>query len=316
MDNDQPDETSILAVRDTIIEGETALFEISIPIVQSIEQMLTISVSQNGEFLKSSEESRTVVMEPYQTSVLFEVPTIDDLVDESNGQIQVSLSNSSEISDSRIFESAVVAIVDNDKPTVSITPVATSVVEGSIAEFRVFSPIAPIETTVIYVMVSQLGEVINEAPGMKEVVLLPGETSSILQVKTSDDQVYDDQGVIIATLVAGDTYNTVENAHETRVEVTENDHLPVLSIATDSANLEEGDDLGLIITASSKSWDAKEVAVNITDHDSNFLPLALPTSITLAPQSLTTRFEISTIDDEVFESDGANYCVHSIRNWI
>ena len=50
--------------------------------------------------------------------------------------------------------------------------------------------------------------------------------------------------------------------------------------------------------------DAKEVAVNITDHDSNFLPLALPTSITLAPQSLTTRFEISTIDDEVFESDG------------
>ena len=50
-------------------------------------------------------------------------------------------------------------------------------------------------------MVSQLGEVINEALGMKEVVLLPGETSSILQVKTSDDQVYDDQGVIIATLV-------------------------------------------------------------------------------------------------------------------
>ena len=64
LDNDQPDETSILAVRDTIIEGETALFEISIPMVQSIEQMLTISVSQNGEFLKSSEESRTVVMEP------------------------------------------------------------------------------------------------------------------------------------------------------------------------------------------------------------------------------------------------------------
>ena len=304
LDNDQPNENSILATRDSIVEGEPAIFEISTATISHSDRIISIAIAQEGEFLQLPITNQEVILEAYQTIANVEVPTLDDDIIEANGHIMASLSIPDVDGSLHQYSSAKVTVMDNDIPIISIAPIETTVVEGSMAEFRIETAIAPIEITEINVVISQTGEFVNEVLGLKKITLLPNETTAELQISTNDDEIYDGEGSIIATLAVGDGYKIVENANEASVEILENEDLPVVSIAAETAIAQEGDLLQVVISADSKSWNDKEIAIEVTDHASNFLPLKTPTSVTLAAMKLTTSLEINTIDDAIYELAG------------
>ena len=303
IDNDQPQTISILAIHDSVIEGQPALFELSVPSVVPDSRTFEFNVEQVGEFLTPNTETFTAVLEAFQAVMNFALPTLDDNIFEVDGQITLTLSNANE-ENSNSYTSAEVAIIDNDSPTISITAIESSVVEGSPAQFRIDANTAPIEFMELFVNISQFGDFINEPLGMKTVSLLPGETSTVLQINTADDINYDGVGLVSATLISDEGYQIADYFGEASIDIQDNDAQPEVSIATELTEAVEGRVLNFTISANSISASDYDVGMQITDHQSDFLAANIPDFVTLDALSLTTNFEINTLDDDFFEFDG------------
>ena len=303
IDNDQPQAVSILAIYDSVIEGQPALFELSVPSVAPDSRTFEFNVEQVGEFLTPNTETHVVVLEAFQAVMNFALPTLDDNIFEVDGQITLTLSTANE-ENTNHYTSAEVAIIDNDSPTISITAIENSVVEGSPAQFRIDANTAPIQFMELFVNISQFGDFINEPLGMKTVSLLPGETSTELHINTADDNIYDGVGLVSATLISGERYQIADYFGEASIDIQDNDAQPEVSIATELTEAEEGRVLNFTISANSISASDYDVGVQITDHQSDFLAANIPDFVTIDALSPATNFEVNTLDDDFFEFDG------------
>ena len=118
---------------------------------------VNLKVSETGEHVASTEEGdKTVTISKDDDHAIFSVPITNDLDDESHGQITVAIAppdNPTAVRPDYHYDeataSARVVVLDDDAgrydgaPSVSVTALESSVVEGQVANFRVSSSYAP-----------------------------------------------------------------------------------------------------------------------------------------------------------------------------
>ena len=163
-DNDPQLGLAIVAINETISEGELAQFQISSSITTPIPRTIEISLSQTGDFMDDTSELSTVTLQPYNSIAVLQIATDDDINDEFDGQIIASLNQESENIINTSYQSAVVFVLDNDEPEISIISTLNqdSIYEGESLNLELIADIAPINDLVVQVNIATIGDFLNE----------------------------------------------------------------------------------------------------------------------------------------------------------
>ena len=309
LDNDPfAPEASIVALTDSIIEGEVAYFKITLdpaPIV-SFPVSITTVHSNNYETRTSSK----IVDIPAGGVVRYEWHPWDDDDHETGETLEMRLNPDATYTVSSTQGSATVNMVDNDlpKPVVSITS-GGDITEGGDATFTITAspahPDAPSGDLSVNVSIEVTGDygVTTES---ETVTVSPGG-SVTLTIATTDDSLDELDGSIAASLETGDGY-TVSSTHgSATINVADNDlPKPVVSL-TGGSDIAEGGDAEFTVTAGAAHPDAPsgDLSVNVSiEVTGDYGVTTESETVTVSPGGSVT-LTIATTDDSLDELDGS-----------
>lgn len=213
----------------SVVEGSAAQFTIRANrSVGAAALTVNIAIAQTGSFASATDlGNKTVEIPANAASVLYEVPTINDQMDESNGTITLSLRNGSGYTLGST-NSQTVTIADDDLPlpAISITRVAASVVEGTNAQFNVRANRNLGAALTVNLVVSQSGNYVQAANIGNKTVQIPANGSTVVYtVATVNDQTDEPNGSVTVALRDGTGY-TRSATNTSTVEVRDNDEDP------------------------------------------------------------------------------------------
>lgn len=224
-DNDgTPDpEVAITASAASIVEGEDVMFTLTRTSMSGVLSV-NVEVTQTGDYVNII-GIYIVDFTDGEATASLTVATVDDDTDESNGVVMATLVQGVGYSVGTP-PSAEVGVIDNDgmpDPEVSISTTATTVAEGTSAEFTLMRASAWGMLSVD-VEVSQEGDYVADASaiGSRTIEFADGEATATLTVETIDDDTDESNGSITATLKQGAGYSVGTSASAV-VEVTDND---------------------------------------------------------------------------------------------
>ena len=251
MDNDIPPEITIARISEnSIVEGATATFRISVDQVleNDLEITMTLDISGGFENYISSVDF-TEIIPAGQTYLDFPIPTTVNNIDESTKIVKVTLKPATAPSDYRVgtANSAQIDVLDSDLPEISIRG-GTEVTEGNTAQFFIVADIARQSDLIIsYSISAGDGNFINPNQPSNGTVTLTHGNSSIqaeLLISTLLDSTDEIDGEIIATLEddtnAIATYRISETLNEAAV-VVRDINVPVISVIGGDAIVENTD---------------------------------------------------------------------------
>ena len=309
LDNDPfAPEASIVALTDSIIEGEVAYFEITLdpaPIV-SFPVSITTVHSNNYETRTSSE----IVDVPAGGVVKYSWHPWDDDDHETGETLEMRLNPEATYTVSSTQGSATVNMVDNDlpKPVVSITG-GGDITEGGDATFTITAgaahPDAPSGDLSVNVSITVI--VAYEITKESETVTVSPGGSATLTIATTDDSLDELDGSIDATLIWGDGYTVSRTQGSATVNVIDNDWpKPVVSI-TGGSDIAEGGDAEFTVTAGAAHPDAPaaDLSVNVSIEVAGDYGVATESeTVTVSPGGSAT-LTIATTGDSLDELDGS-----------
>ena len=340
-DDDDPVKLiSIEAIESTITEGEHALFRftrlydeyLSYPIHFSysdgsgdfIEPIPSGAINApffraNGFNFRHEGTSRgSVNTTNSDKTKIVGIPTVDDNIDESDGQITITLltpvwnSYYYSLNPDATKNSVSVTVLDNDDPPENLTPVltlsatSTAIIEGATATITITSDqLAPTDGIVASYQKSQTGNFFaTDFSGSDSATILAGETAKNIEFVTHDDNIEEPDGSFTITLTSSTSY-TLGTISSVTVNVTDNDDPPVISIA-DATAVVEGTDANAVftLTASNPVSQSRSINVSITGATGFVQPDQIPTTATLDANSTTATLNIPIHNDEIDESDG------------
>ena len=171
----------------TIVEGEQARFRFTRDGDLSGRLILSVTITQNGDFL-GDEIPESVQFTAGSDAVTLALTTRDDILDERDGEVRLTLEKNDEYEISG-SGTAVVRIRDNDEPpavTIGNARVAEST--GSIAFPVTIIGASAYEVTVNWLsgdLTARAGQDYQAAGG--RLTLVPGETSRTIRVAVVDD---------------------------------------------------------------------------------------------------------------------------------
>ena len=320
LDNDKDSSLpvfSIAPIVSTVVESDPAQFVLTSPRVSSSPISLRIKVSQTGNVLGSASGERSITIDAGIQKKIIELVTEDDVVDEVDGTITVTLISDAKsiasylISTNTSEQSAEVVVTDDDTlPTYSITSVTPSVVESNLAQFRVSSPTASASEVIVRIKVSQTGNVIADTLGDTTTTMAAFATEKVIDFATEDDVVDEPNGTITVTLLADDsaittyTISTDTNNQSAQVAITDDDSLPVYSIASVATSVVESYPAQYRLTSPTASSSPVIVRVTISQTGNVLSDIAGNTTTTVAALTTEKIINIATEDDEVDELDG------------
>ena len=230
----------------------------------------------------------------------------------------------------------------SDLPIISIAPTSSvPVTEGGTAEFTLTaSETSSTAYTIDVGLRSVSGDFIDistedDAPATifatggyvySTQVELPAEQTSIsISVPTVNDMVDENDGEIVAWVIIGSDSSYQVRKDQTATErplvgaelemgssvasvaILDNDAVPVIAIAkypNSLTSVAEGVSAEFEITASHLSQEPKTILVDYSDGESDFISTSTLNQIILPGGSLTARYFVHTIDDEIDETDG------------
>ena len=330
-DDDRNNEISVEAVTSTITEGQYALFRLTPTSFRRNPYQVFYKLDQgygdfigelftqpNSQYTLDSFEHAGLVTWSHigeSQSVLVRVPTIDDDVDEANGQISLSLMKPRELtlpyslsSDSSKI-SASVNVLDNDEPVipeVSLSTTTSTVVEGGTAVITLTSTqVAPTNGLMVSYQKSQIGDFFTTSfDGSDSEIILEGETTKNINFVTDDDNVDEPGGSITIALTTSTNY-TLGSTSSVTISVTDNDDPPVISIANATAVVEGTDDNAVFtLTASHPASESRTVNISITGSTHFIATGQIPTTTTLEMNSTVVTLNIPIHDDRIYELGG------------
>ena len=309
LDNDPfAPEASIVALTDSIIEGEVAYFKITLdpaPIV-SFPVSITTVHSNNYETSTSSK----IVDVPAGGVVKYSWQPWDDDDHETGETLEMRLNPDATYTVSSTQGSATVNMVDNDlpKPVVSITG-GGDIIEGGDATFTIAAspahPDAPSGDLSVNVSITVIGayEITKES---ETVTVSPGGSVTLI-IATTDDSLDELDGSIDATLTWGDGYTVSSTQGSATVNVIDNDWpKPVVSI-TGGSDIAEGGDAEFTITAGAAHPDAPaaDLSVNVSiEVTGDYGVTTESETVTVSPGGSAT-LTIATTGDSLDELDGS-----------
>ena len=138
-DNDQPEGISIYEVKDTVTEGETAIFQITSDTMLSTQTTINISTTEVGDFIDQTNSNypyNDITIRSGRSYELLEIPTKKNNTTADDGSITVTIQDSTLQSSADGYytkaSSNTSATVNVNKivPELSITPASIRVTEG------------------------------------------------------------------------------------------------------------------------------------------------------------------------------------------
>ena len=127
-----------------------------------------------------------------------------------------------------------------------------------------------------------------------------GTTRRTIRVPIIDDDVVEEEETFTVRLIES---NATIGVGEATGVITDND-LPLISVTTNQTVVEEGETVTFTLTRTSDLTMPLTVPVRITERGA-FLDDGAPTEAAFAANAATTTLQVTTVDDEVDEENGA-----------
>ena len=281
LDNDTPNGISILAMSNSITEGESAVFQIRASERSDRTRTIYLDVqSGEGEFL-SSTPNRWIDFAPRKWHQTLEFATIDDLIDETDHELIVRIIDASGYTVNSEYNQATIMVNDNDSPVVGVIA-QSDVTEGEAIAFQIISTIVVAQDLPINLSWEHTGDFVD-VDSLPEFVVIPaGERSVNVDIETLDDMLVEESGTLTARILTGQNYDPVAaEGRSVTSTILDNDILEVsVSVAEENAVITEGPDAQAIFT------------INI----SSAIPtgvLNIPYQLEFAGQPVSTEFKLS-----------------------
>ena len=220
LDDDMP-EVAISAVASPVAEGADARFRFSRAGDQRVSLRVPIRVAETGSFMTGPAPS-AVTFAAGEGEVVLALPTLDDALDERDGEIRATLAESP---DYRVAgpRTAEVAITDNDAPPALVVTGASVPESAGAIEFPVFLRGASAYGVTVQWSTADLtataGEDYEATTGT--LILAPGETSGRVRIAVIDDVLPEEDETF--TLILSSPENAVLEAGSATGTITDDD---------------------------------------------------------------------------------------------
>ncbi|NIB39681.1 retention module-containing protein, partial [Pseudomaricurvus alkylphenolicus] len=316
IDQGEGDEVVLNISGDTsVVEGESANYTLSVE--HPVATPLSVSIvtgfitADNGDLVPVNE---TFVLNPGETSVSFQVETLDNAYDNDNRDFRISIDSSSGGGFENLVlgdTSVVTTILDQigsdatpgpeDTATITLAGDA-SVDEGDTANYTVSVDKAPVSDLLVEIQVGHIttddGDI---TPVTQQILIAAGTTSANFSVDTLDD-IYVDSGEIFSISLQGSSGGGFENvALGEAIETTILDAGPTESATltmTGEGPVVEGETAVCVLTVSHPPATDLTVTVvigHITTDDGDLE--AVTREVVIPAGATSVSFGIDTFDD-------------------
>ena len=233
-DNDLP-VVSVAADLAGVIEGETVSFTLTRVGILTAPLTVPVSITERGAFLADEVPTAATFAANAATTTLL-MATDDDERDEAHGTVTATITSGAthQVGDAA---SATVAVIDNDKPGVTVTPTALAVPEGGSASYTVVLDTEPTADVTVAVQVPEDVKVSVDETELTFTAENWNQTQTITVSTAQDADAVADPAVVLTHAVSGGDYDTV-TAESIIVLIVEDD-MPEVSITDGIAT--EGD---------------------------------------------------------------------------
>ena len=295
---------------DDIIEGENAVFTFERVGGVSHELEVSVSVLLTGDFFAGPAPT-SVTFTADSTTADLTIATVDDSTPEADGSIAVLLRQGTHYDTIAPFLQRV-SVQDNDRSTITIAVVSSTVEEGNAAVFRVTrTGGATTEALTVALAVTETGKMISgTAP--TSLTIAVNQTSADLSVLTLEDSVDEADSIITATLSGGSTYD-LGTAASAEVTVTDDD-LPALTITFDDTSpIEEETTASFTVTRTGVTSEALTINVTVLE-TGNMIDGTPPSTLRFAANEDSVDLDIDTDDDSVDEPNSTIFVGVTLPN--
>ena len=293
-----------------VTEGTAAQFTVTASPAPASNVTVNLSVSDasGSDFVASGNEgdNKTVTINANTTSATYSVATVNDTVDEANGDVTVTVKTGSGYTVGST-SSATVTVNDDDDPAVTISG-GSAVTEGTAAQFTVTIATAPSANLTINLTVSDFSSsdfIAATDEGSKSVTIMANNTSATYSVTTQSDTTDEASGDITVALAAGAGYQ-IGSPNSATVTVNDDDN-PTITISSGSA-VTEGTAAQFTVTSSTAP--ASDLTVNLSVSDasgSDFIASSNEgnKTVTIKADSTSATYSVPTVSDTTDEASGS-----------
>ena len=299
-DNDEP--TPRVTIRPkhdlTFDEGSLVNFTVSADPAPQDAITVNLNVETTGDYGIQTGAHVVVVPPQNNGSILFSLPMINDLVNESNGTVTVAVQAGDDY-DVGSPASSTITIIDNDDPQVSIFD-GSDVMEGEVATFSISASPLPYQPLSVNINVAPSSEITGVTPGV-QTVSISTSGSATLEISTTDNSYYAPfgGGSITATVKDGSDYG-VGWSPSASVDVLDNDG-PVITIVP-VGDVTEGADASFTLVSNPSV--SNGVTVNLAIAATGDYGVNAGSKTVYIPSSGSKTYNVGTTDDTFDEVDG------------
>ena len=312
-------------VFEKVEEGTSADFEILAPASENIDRNINLRILESGDMI-TGVIPNSITLPAGDSSVVLSIPTVDDAEYELDSEISVIILPGSgyDITQSD-YNSAKIEVLDNDLPAgISIISLEGSVAEGTPARFRVLTEVATSEDRTIEIVLSQIGDYIDDS-NLARTITLPAEQTQIeLSIATDADEVFELDGGITATIVENAEYTIADSPANSATVVILDDDIPAgISIQATTASVTEDFSARFQLVSKVIHQFDLDIVVDITQTGDYMADSVGERTITLPANMDKITFDVLIDDDVTDELDGSitatvqpndNYLTYSTSN--
>ena len=250
---------SISALKDSINEGEQAVFRLSMyddnqnPAAIADKLIVNLEITINGLFIQAP-LPKEIEFASGKSHIVLPINTIDDRIFEANGDISINLKPGNGYSSTSTMPTlASVQILDNDTPIGGASILSKQIIltEGDTAYFDIVVPYASDKDREIYYDVRTELFALPKGSAKKsqtfnQSVLLPAnETKTTLSYQTIDDEEDNEIGLLTVHLRPDkntqSTYEIAKSRTWAAVEYVDNDGIiPVIRLESEFSEVQDG----------------------------------------------------------------------------
>ena len=298
-------------------EGSGATFTVATADALGAGEEVVISyATANGSAIAGRDytaTSGTLTLSSGSTSVPIMVPTEQDDLFEGAEKYTFTLRLVSGPNGVALQKSTVTGTIDDDDAlTASVVAAQATVVEGSVATFRVMlakttgnAPAGSSAPVLVDYRLSGLDEEDHDGSASGTVTIPAGQTMGTIAVRTVTDDVLEDDETLTVTLekaITGERIVEVSNPTDGSNSTVVGDQGRKVTVSIDDISVDEGDAAVFTVSVSRSVSAAVELTVGISgdvepaDYQSN-----PPANVTIAADMMTAKLTIETRHDDLVE---------------
>ncbi len=242
-DNDAAVTATIAADSATITEGEDADFTVTLDSAPSSNTRVYYDITVSGDFGVTAATGQFVVVRSSATTAGISLTTTDDILDEANGSVTVTLTAGSAYTVGT-SGSAAVTVNDNDTPGVTVSETALTLTEGgATGSYTVVLDTQPGGNVVITATSPDTGAV-TASPASLTFTTGNWSTAQTVTVTAVEDDDTSNESVTIANAVNNaQSSNEYDGVAVADVTVTVDDDSPITDYDSDNDGLIDVDSL-------------------------------------------------------------------------